>query len=428
LDSASVRLGLLVVIELFQEDLMTHRPAEPPEFQTAAWSAEDGDDPIEFAEFTGDDAGTDAAASSAVAEDASGEVTDAADESVPPAWFRAKSDSPSGNDGSTDVPSSASQAGDVDEGVTSPSLVVAATSVSDQTRSRKRKRRKSGGQNGQRPGRGNTDAKLIETEDEEQPLNWKKDWKKLSLAWAISTASCGYGVSLLLHTLLLGGMSAIVYHSLDENISISTTITDADAMAIEFTEIMDLKIEPPGGAQAQLPQLQPIPLNAALTDISSSFLDSAASVAGKDGDEGAPGDNLGFTFSMPEGGKVVSKGSFSAWTVPEDPEPRRDYMIVIRIRLPEKTKLYRISDLSGKVEGSDFYVQHLPFDPERKDLIPRTERGGQIVPVRKNDRLRVIKNHVQIMIPVKGAASLVRDAIQVKSRMLKEDQQLEIVF
>jgi hypothetical protein len=48
--------------------------------------------------------------------------------------------------------------------------------------------------------------------------------------------------------------------------------------------------------------------------------------------------------------------------------------------------------------------------------------------VRKNDRLRVIKNHVQIMIPVKGAASLVRDAIQVKSRMLKEDQQLEIVF
>ena len=103
-------------------------------------------------------------------------------------------------------------------------------------------------------------------------------------------------------------------------------------------------------------------------------------------------------------------------------------MIVIRIRLPEKTKLYRISDLSGKVEGSDFYVQHLPFDPERKDLIPRTERGGQIVPVRKNDRLRVIKNHVQIMIPVKGAASLVRDAIQVKSRMLKEDQQLEIVF
>ena len=421
MDSASVRLGLLVVIELFQEDLMTHRPAEPPEFQTAAWSAEDGDDSIEFAEFTGDDAGTDAAARSTVAEDASGEVTDAADESVPPAWFRAKSDSPSGNDGSTDVPSSVTQAGDVDAGGASPSLVVAATSVSDQTRSRKRKRRKS-------PGRGNTDAKLIETEDEEQPLNWKKDWKKLALVWLVSYGSCGYGVSLIAHSVLCLGASLYIFHSMDDNQSISMIITDADAMPVEFTEIMDLKIEPPGGAQAQLPQLQPIPLNAALTDISSSFLDSAASVAGKDGDEGAPGDNLGFTFSMPEGGKVVSKGSFSAWTVPEDPEPRKDYMIVIRIRLPEKTKLYRISDLSGKVEGSDFYVQHLPFDPERKDLIPRTERGGQIVPVRKNDRLRVIKNHVQIMIPVEGAASLVRDAIQVKSRMLKEDQQLEIVF
>lgn len=406
---------------------MTHRPAEPPEFQTDAWSAEDGDDSIEFAEFTGDDAGTDASADSAVAKkDSTGEVMDAASESVPPAWFRAKSDSPSGNDASSEDSSSANHGGD--ESVARPSLVVAATSVSDQARSRKRRRRKSGSKNDLRSDSNSTNATLIETAEEAPPLSWKKDWKKLALVWLASNASCGYGVSLIVHTMLLAGMSAIIYHSMDENQSISMIITDADAMPVEFTEIMDLKMEPPGGAQAQLPQLQPVPLNPALTDISSSLLDSAASIAGNDGDEGAPGDNLGFAFSMPEGGKVVSKGSFSAWTVPEDPEPRKDYMIVIRIRLPEKTKLYRISDLSGKVEGSDYYVQHLPFDPERKDLIPRTERGGQIVQVRKNDRLRVIKNHVQIMIPVKGAASLVRDAIQVKSRMLKEDQQLEIVF
>lgn len=393
---------------------MTHRPAEPPEFQTDARSAEDGDDSIEFAEFTGDAAGSEDSSteSAAVAEDAvPAEDGNETGKAAPPAWFRSKSDTPSDTSGGA-----------------GPEFVVSETSVAELALSRKRKRQKSGSQNGQRRGSGSADVKLIETADEEPPLDWKKDWKKLALVWLVSNASCGYGVSSIVHALLLAGMSLVVYTSMDENQSISMIITDADAMPIEFTEIMDLKIEPPGGAQAQLPQLQPVPLNPALTDISSSLLDSAASVAGNDGDEGAPGDNLGFVISMPEGGKVVSKGSFSAWTVPEDPEPRKDYMIVIRIRLPERTKLYRISDLSGKVEGSDFYVQHLPFDPERKDLIPRTERGGQIVPVRKNDRLRVIKNHVQIMIPVKGAASLVRDAIQVKSRMLKEDQQLEIVF
>ena len=103
-------------------------------------------------------------------------------------------------------------------------------------------------------------------------------------------------------------------------------------------------------------------------------------------------------------------------------------MIVIRIKLPDKTKLYRISDLSGKVEGSDLYKQYLPFDPNRKDLGARSERGGQIVRLRTSSRLRVIKNHVQIMIPVKGGDNQIRDTIHIKSRMLDEDQKLEIEF
>ena len=223
-------------------------------------------------------------------------------------------------------------------------------------------------------------------------------------------------------------MSAIVFSTMDNNQSITTIITDADAMPIEFTEIMDLTVEPAGSSQNQLPQLTKIPITTAEAEISSSLLDSTASNAGNNGEGGDTDEGFGFMFSMPEGGKVVSKGSFSAWTVPEDPEPRKDYMIVIRIKLPEKTKLYRISDLSGKVEGSDLYVQHLPFDPNRRDLGARSENGGQITKLRSSSRLRVIKNHVQIMIPVKGGDTLVRDTIHIKSRMLKEDQKLEIVF
>ena len=248
------------------------------------------------------------------------------------------------------------------------------------------------------------------------------------MLWLISNATCGYGVSVIFHAILLGAMSAIVYHINDDNQSISTIITEVDSMPIEFTEIMDLTVEPAGSSPNQLPQLTKIPLSMAEAEISSSLLDSTASNAGNDGEGGATDEGFGFKFSMPEGGKVVSKGSFSAWTVPEDPEPRKDYMIVIRIKLPEKTRLYRISDLSGKVEGSDSYVQHLPFDPERMDLGARSEVGGQIVRLRSSSRLRVIKNHVQVMIPVKGGDTLVRDTIHVRSRILKEDQQLEIEF
>ena len=235
-------------------------------------------------------------------------------------------------------------------------------------------------------------------------------------------------VELEFHSVLLVGLSAIVYQSMDDNLSVTTIITDADAMPIEFTEIMDLTVEPAGSSENQLPQLTKIPITNAEAEISSSLLDSTASNAGNNGEGGDTDEGFGFMFSMPQGGKVVSRGSFSAWTVPEDPEPRKDYMIVIRIKLPEKTRLYRISDLSGKVEGSDLYKQYLPFDPNRKDLGARSERGGQIVRLRTSSRLRVIKNHVQIMIPVKGGDNQIRDTIHIKSRMLDEDQKLEIEF
>jgi hypothetical protein len=383
---------------------MTQHPAAPTQLQADDRSAGDGDDSIEFAEFTGNDVEWEEGD-----EQGAGQNGDATSDAGPPAWFKAKPEL---------TTESASDKSPV------PAIATVETSVSEQATSRQRKRKDQ--KDGRRPG-----VALIDTDDDAtEKLDWKKDWKKISLAWLISTASCGYGVSLIFHTFLLGGMSAIVYHSLDKNISISTTITDADAMPIEFTEIMDLTVEPAGSSQNRLPQLTKIPITNAEAEISSSMLDSTASNAGNNGEGGDTDEGFGFMFSMPEGGKVVSKGSFSAWTVPEDPEPNENYMIVIRIKLPEKTKLYRISDLSGKVEGSDNYLQHLPFDPDPKfkNFKAETEVRGQIVRLRSSSRLRVIKNHVQIMIRVMGGAVQIRDTIHVKSRMLDEDQKLEIEF
>ena len=383
---------------------MTHRPAAPTKLQTDERSAGDGDDAIEFVEFTGDDDEWEGDANKTSVENGS-----TSGEAEPPPWFKARTDESAEPD---------------PELVNAPPISTPSPTVSEQSISRQRKRKKRGGKEGRQ-----SEASLIETSDDEaEKLDWKKDWKKLAVLWLISNVTCGYGVSLIFHTVVLGAMSAIVYHSMDDNQSITTIITDADAMPIEFTEIMDLTVEPAGSSENQLPQLTKIPITNAEAEISSSLLDSAASNAGNDGEGGDTDEGFGFVFSMPEGGKVVSKGSFSAWTVPEDPEPDKDYMIVIRIKLPEKTRLYRISDLSGKVEGSDNYVQHLPFDPTHREYGARTERSGQIVELRSSSRLRVIKNHVQVMIPVKKAASLVRDTIHVRSRMLKEDQKLEIEF
>lgn len=390
---------------------MTHRPTASPDLQTGSWSADEGDDLIEFAEFTIDDSsGHDSpAGSSSVAEESENSTEQL---SAPPAWFRRKPGQPARagrGDGKEIATPHATSAGD------------------ERTRSavRRRTKKRSGDNSSLKQ---SAAPAVIASEDEPEALDWRKDWKKIIIAWLISNASCGYGISFIVHTVLLLALSAIVYHSMDDNQSISMIITDADAMPVEFTEIMDLTVEPAGASENQLPQLTKIPITAEEAEISSSLLDSTASMAGNNGEGGDTDEGFGFMFSMPEGGKVVSKGSFSAWTVPEDPEPRKDYMIVIRIRLPEKTRLYRISDLSGKVEGSDFYVQHLPFDPNRKDLGARSERGGQIIRLRASDRLRVIDNHVQVMIPVMGGDTLVRDTIHVRSRLLKEDQTLEIEF
>ena len=381
---------------------MTHRPTAPTKLQTDERSAGDGDDSIEFAEFACDDAEWENAYDGATSE---------SPEAEPPAWFKSRT---------ADVTEPASPK-DASHGINTSK-----PSESEDVTVRQRQRQRRGASDKQRNPK--TGESLIETADEEPPLDWKKDKKKIALAWIISTASCGYGVSLIFHLVLLVGLSAIVYQSMDDNLSVTTIITDADAMPIEFTEIMDLTVEPAGSSENQLPQLTKIPITNAEAEISSSLLDSTASNAGNNGEGGDTDEGFGFMFSMPQGGKVVSRGSFSAWTVPEDPEPRKDYMIVIRIKLPDKTKLYRISDLSGKVEGSDLYKQYLPFDPNRKDLGARSERGGQIVRLRASSRLRVIKNHVQIMIPVKGGDNQIRDTIHIKSRMLDEDQKLEIEF
>lgn len=132
-------------------------------------------------------------------------------------------------------------------------------------------------------------------------------------------------------------------------------------------------------------------------------------------------------FRIPESGLAVTRGSFTAWTDPAQPVPGQSYQIIIEIRLPDKIKRYRLSDLSGEVSGSDRYRQRLPYD-SRSPSAARVTDGTEYKTVRANMIVKVNETKLQLAIKVPGAERLVRDHIRIKSRRLREEQELILVF
>ncbi|MDG1896115.1 MAG: hypothetical protein P8J37_14525 [Fuerstiella sp.] len=135
-----------------------------------------------------------------------------------------------------------------------------------------------------------------------------------------------------------------------------------------------------------------------------------------------------FLFKLPESGLAVTKGSFTAWTEPEVPEVGRPYLIIIEVRLPKTVKGYRINDLSGTIRGTDGYGQSIPFDANQKSSSFYTDENGKHRIQTGSESIKVRANKIQLGIQVPGARKLVRDTIQIRSRRLREKQQLELVF
>ena len=189
----------------------------------------------------------------------------------------------------------------------------------------------------------------------------------------------------------------------------------------------DLSLDVDGGRALESdPQ---IASSVAMSDQASRLVDPWA-LPGSDSDgtgTGATdGDGSGFRFKMPEG-RAVTRGSFTAWTVPENPRPRQPYRIIIEVRLPDRFRRYRVSDLSGEVVGTDKYRQKIPWDV-RAPWASMSWAGDELVTISSAERLDIRNNKVQLVITVLGAERLVRDAITIRSRLLREEQKLELVF
>ena len=229
--------------------------------------------------------------------------------------------------------------------------------------------------------------------------NWVVDWwTGFYLGWGVST-------SLLLHAAVLLVLAGIFFATEDKQGMIIGGTFDKVQDGEVLDPLVDSRLDTSFGDNTA--SLVFVPTSAVAEQ---SLMASAEDLlGGKDGEGQDAGDSeaaIAMNVKVPE--SAITKGSFTVWTEPEDPRPRMPYDIVIQIKLPEGSKQYRLNDLSGKVIGTDGYVKVIKY--------PSNERRG-------------VKDGVaQVSIRIPGAAQLIRDVIEVRSRLLKEEQSIEIVF
>ncbi len=129
---------------------------------------------------------------------------------------------------------------------------------------------------------------------------------------------------MLVHIALLLVLSLLIYARPKEE-DLITTVEQSevvDLASIQDVEIVDLDtdFEP----QTKNPLFDPAPMSApdiGLNSLASSLVDRPAG---------------GLDFKIPN--QAVTKGSFTVWTVPEDPRPGEKYVIMIQIKLKNNVK------------------------------------------------------------------------------------------
>jgi hypothetical protein len=269
-----------------------------------------------------------------------------------------------------------------------------------------------------------------------------RPWSERVARFLFGDEGAGFGMSLVVHIVLMAVLAIPMLHQANKGPIIATTVTESSEAPVEFAENLNTELALPdeGGGQSQfeLPDLtatESRPITQAL------FQDPAS--IGNTENTGVGDFAEGMATLVPE--NAVTAGSFTAFTTPtfnaafpkrfgmaepqpgDAPQPRQPYYITIQIKVPGDRKTYPLSDLSGTVMGTDGWRQSFPFDRfrSRASVFVMTKDGRL---VRPSNTLRVVDGVVQIVVVVPGAVALVKDVIQVESKLLEEAQTLELVF
>jgi len=222
-----------------------------------------------------------------------------------------------------------------------------------------------------------------------------------------------YAISLLVHILIATPLAAIIFHQELQQVAMTTLMAisdgDDDDGGLDDTVLM---VDPPGGKSVELEDDFFTPKSMASNDTLTAgvFAEELRSSATKKGEGEGTGSGIGDGlnlggFQMPEGGKAVQKGSFTVWTVPDDPAPFEDYLIIIQVKYKKPGQRIIKTDVSGSVRGTDNFRLSI------------SEYTSKIVPE---------ANQVVVRIP--GASVKVKDTINVHSALLRESQKLTITF
>ncbi len=246
----------------------------------------------------------------------------------------------------------------------------------------------------------------IDAEHREEP-EW---YDELRERWLGKAAFRSYAISIFMHFLIALPLSLLVFHQevTDYGLNTLLAVQEDGLGSEELDEIPVMQMEASGGTTGEsLDTL--LTARAVSNPLGLSTLQVPDAPGGlSQGDGKGVGDQFGDAiggYKMPEGGKAVSKGSFTAWTVPEDPAPGEDYKIVIQVKYKKRNQKIPKDDISGSVIGTDRF--RLMISHYTSEVIPDA-------------------NQVVVFVP--GAAARVRDTIRVNSALLKEHQRLEIVF
>ena len=223
--------------------------------------------------------------------------------------------------------------------------------------------------------------------------------------WLSKGGGTSYGVSILIHVLALIILSFFVLEGMKkEETQIVTAFSDIQNDVV-LEDFVDLEVELPSVSSSDTLQKT---LSLSPGDLAPVLGGTGSEGSGSGG--GGSGDGIG--FKLPAG--AVRKGSFAAWTIPKDPEPRQDYLIVIQVILPESVTTYRKEDITGYMRGDDGYQTPIGECRGRKC---EKDYYGVFDMERK-----------QFAIKIPGAAAKVKDVIEIRSKILKEEQTLEIIF
>jgi hypothetical protein len=251
----------------------------------------------------------------------------------------------------------------------------------------------------------------------------KRSWQQKAIRWLAGFAAMSYGISFLFHVVMLILFSLFLLpYTFDGRFQINATEGEQEGAEDKLVEVVDTRLDfPSKKLDSTNPiHLMPIPLP---TNDSTRVMETiqqriAADLGDFDGEEGGG--------AFPNGGKkgknAVTKGNFTAWTVPDDPRPGQPYFIFIELNLPKKNRRYDSNDLTGHVIGTDGYTTPIGF-----------YGGGRITPEgRWHERRyygRFKRKKKRLVIPIPPAKyALVEDTIKVRSKVLKEEQSLKIVF